>query len=238
MLFNLLWKILDINLIYCIYKLILYSVKAWWWVHLLPLLPTTKLTLEPKAKGPRREWHMKFFRVMLSRIPASLTTSPAHWKENTSFLTQTAKYNYLLCWSSCLYWKITSQQAWWSEANSLPPTRWGTSLWWSLWSAMSSSSSSSLSSSSSSASASDRILLSGFSMTVLLLRLDMMMLFRVRREAAKRNWKKDRAGVVETRLPTSRFTHVMLHPPLLVTFRGVKKWGPFKSKQAGVTAIY
>lgn len=39
----------------------------------LPLLPTTKLTLDPKAKGPRLEWHMKFFRVMLSTIPASLT---------------------------------------------------------------------------------------------------------------------------------------------------------------------
>jgi hypothetical protein len=28
--------------------------------HLLPLLPTTKLTLEPNLKGPSIEWHMKF----------------------------------------------------------------------------------------------------------------------------------------------------------------------------------
>lgn len=43
-------------------------------LHSLPLLPTTKLTLEPNVKGPRSEWHMKFFSVMLSTIPASLTT--------------------------------------------------------------------------------------------------------------------------------------------------------------------
>lgn len=39
--------------------------------NLLPLLPTTKLTFGPNVKGPSREWHMKFFRKILSIIPTS-----------------------------------------------------------------------------------------------------------------------------------------------------------------------
>lgn len=42
----------------------------------LPFLPTTKLTLDPNANGPRLAWHMKLFSVMLFTIPTSLATSP------------------------------------------------------------------------------------------------------------------------------------------------------------------
>lgn len=43
---------------------------------ILPLFPTTKLTLGPNAKGPSIEWHMKFLREILSMMP----TSPVTWK--------------------------------------------------------------------------------------------------------------------------------------------------------------
>ena len=81
--------------------------------HSLPLLPTTKLTLEPKVKGPRRVWHMKFLRVMLSTMPAS-PSSAVIWSW--------AHKPPLICLTEHTYtWSLIQQGLTGTQVALLPP---------------------------------------------------------------------------------------------------------------------